>query len=139
MPLAHLNIGSNKGDRRGLIDRAIALVSSRAGTVLAISRPVGSAPWGFDSPNTFLNVGINIDTPLDPLTLLDQLQAIERTISPGPHRNPDGTYRDRAIDIDIIAYEGVTIDTPRLTIPHPHARQRPFVMTPLLEIWPFPL
>ncbi|MDE6152659.1 MAG: 2-amino-4-hydroxy-6-hydroxymethyldihydropteridine diphosphokinase [Muribaculaceae bacterium] len=137
MPLVHLSIGSNKGDRLGYIDRAVALISFLAGTVTAVSEPVESEPWGFESTNRFINVGINIDTPLTPLQLLDTLQSIERTISSDPHRNPDGTYRDRSVDIDIILYRGVSIDTPRLTIPHPNAAQRQFVMQPLQAIWPY--
>ena len=87
MPLVHLSIGSNKGDRLGYIDQAVALISSHAGTVTAVSQPFESEPWGFESPNRFINVGINIDTTLPPLQLLDTLQDIERTISPDPHRN----------------------------------------------------
>ncbi len=136
MPLAHLNIGSNKGDRLGYISRAVALIASMAGKVNAVSEPVESEPWGFDSDNRFINVGLNLDTELTPLQLLEVLQKIERTISPDPHRNPDGSYRDRPIDIDIIVYSGVTMDTPRLTLPHPRMRQRQFVMGPYLEIWP---
>lgn len=139
MPLAHLNIGSNKGDRRGQIGRAVALIAALAGRVTAVSDEVVSEPWGFESDNAFINIGVNIDTVLPPLELLDTLQAVERRISPGSHRNPDGTYRDRDIDIDIIAYDGVTMDTPRLTLPHPHAREREFVLSPLRAIWPFSL
>lgn len=135
MPLVHLNIGSNKGDRLGNINRAVALISSMAGRVTAISHPVESAPWGFDSDNRFINVGLNLDTELEPLQLLDALQEIERTVSPDPHRNPDGSYRDRAIDIDIIVYEGVTMSVPRLTIPHPRMHLRDFVMIPYRQIW----
>ena len=72
---------------------------------------------------------------LSPLGLLDVLQEIEREVSPLPHRNPDGSYRDRGIDIDIIAWENKTVTTDRLTVPHPHARERDFVMIPLREIW----
>ncbi|MDE7472224.1 MAG: 2-amino-4-hydroxy-6-hydroxymethyldihydropteridine diphosphokinase, partial [Muribaculaceae bacterium] len=107
MPIAHLNIGSNKGDRHGNISLAVSLIDKQAGHVLAVSDPVESAPWGYDSANPFINVGINIDTTLTPFDLLDALQAIERQISPNPHRNPDGTYRDRDIDIDIILYGDV--------------------------------
>lgn len=131
MPIAHLNIGSNRGDRHGNISRAVSLINMRAGRVTAVSDPVESEPWGYESTNTFINIGINIDTALAPLDLLDTLQAIEQEISPSPHRNPDGTYRDRAIDIDIILYQGVELSTPRLTIPHPLMHRRPFVLIPL--------
>ena len=132
----HLNIGSNTGDRLALIERAIVLIGEYAGEVTARSRAVESSPWGFESPHPFMNVGINIETELEPLALLDRLQSIEREVSPIPHRNPDGSYRDRGIDIDIIAWNGLTMKTDRLSIPHPLAREREFVMLPLREIWP---
>ncbi|MDE6295776.1 MAG: 2-amino-4-hydroxy-6-hydroxymethyldihydropteridine diphosphokinase, partial [Muribaculaceae bacterium] len=62
------------------------------------------------------------------------LQDIERQISPDPHRNPDGTYADRTIDIDIMGIEGVTMNTPELTLPHPHLAERDFFMQPLREL-----
>ena len=135
MSTVHLNIGSNTGDRPALIERAIVLIGQRAGEVTARSSVVESPPWGFESSNSFINVGINIETMLSPLGLLDVLQEIEREVSPLPHRNPDGSYRDRGIDIDIIAWENKTVTTDRLTVPHPRARERDFVMIPLREIW----
>ncbi|MDE6085266.1 MAG: 2-amino-4-hydroxy-6-hydroxymethyldihydropteridine diphosphokinase [Muribaculaceae bacterium] len=135
MSTVHLNIGSNTGDRPALIERAIVLIGQRAGEVTARSSVVESPPWGFESSHSFINVGINIETMLSPLGLLDVLQEIEREVSPLPHRNPDGSYRDRGIDIDIIAWENKTVTTDRLTVPHPRARERDFVMIPLREIW----
>lgn len=135
MSTVHLNIGSNTGDRLALIERAIVLIGSRAGEIIARSRVVESPPWGFQSSHPFINIGINIITLLSPLALLDVLQEIEREVSPLPHRNPDGTYRDRGIDIDIIAWENMTMATERLTVPHPRAREREFVMIPMKEIW----
>ncbi len=139
MPLVHLNIGSNKGDRLGYINRAVALIASKTGKITAVSQPVESDPWGYDSSNRFINIGLNLDTSLQPDDLLDLLQEIERTVSPDPHRNPDGSYRDRSIDIDIIIYEGVEISTPRLTLPHPRMHQRDFVKIPLRQIWDKPI
>lgn len=138
MPLVHLNIGSNKGDRIGYINRAVALIASKAGKITAVSQPVDSDPWGYESDSRFINIGLNLDTMLPPTLLLDLLQEIERTISPDPHRNPDGSYRDRSIDIDIIIYEGVEMSTPRLTLPHPRMFQRDFVKIPLRQIWDKP-
>ena len=134
MPLAHLNIGSNQGDRLGYINRAISLIDLMAGRVVTKSDFVESEPWGFDSVNRFYNVGVNITTDLEPEKLLDKLQQIEREIASEPHRNPDGSYRDRPIDIDIILYGDVIMSTERLTIPHPHMCERDFVIRPLLQI-----
>lgn len=138
MHLAHLNIGSNNGDRRAFIARAVALISDRF-HVVAVSDPVESAPWGFNSQNPFINIGISILTDLDPFQLLDATRAIEKEISDLPHRNHDGSYRDRDIDIDIIFYDTLRVMTPRLTIPHPHALKRQFVTQPLKQLHPLML
>ncbi len=139
MEVVHLNIGSNIGDRLAHIEQAIVLIGLKAGKITAVSNPLESHPWGYYSDNFYINVGVNITTTLEPLTLLETLQEIEREISPVPHRNPDGTYRDRAVDIDIILYGDRKIESPRLTIPHPHALEREFVLVPLREIWSDPI
>lgn len=139
----HLNIGSNSGERHARIREALAAVFShfsREGGRIAVSAPVVSDPWGFSSPNQFLNIGLMIDLPGVAtenrlLNILDEMQAIEKKISLIPHRNPDGSYRDREIDIDIIASD-ICVDNPRLILPHPRALQRPFVMTPLQSLDP---
>lgn len=142
MSTVYLSVGSNSGDRRALIGRAVAAISMRL-PVAAVrtSSYYQSKPWGFDSPHPFLNIAIALRfhrstpwTDSDAEALLDILQGIEHDISPMPHRNADGSYRDRAIDIDIIAIDSLTIVTPRLTLPHPLAHLRDFVMTPLHEL-----
>lgn len=132
---AYLNIGSNKGDRIANIGQAVALITSLAteGRIIK-SAPVETEPWGFDSPLRFINVGVVIETSLPPEELLTRLQEIERTISPTPHRDASGAYIDREIDIDIIVIDGIEIDTPRLTVPHPRMHLRDFVMKPLDEL-----
>ncbi len=143
MSTAHINIGSNKGDRRSLIDRAVALIvdSEWAGDVRR-SSPVESMPWGYDSDRQYINVGVMLTTALDPPELLERLQQIERAVSPAPHRDPSGGYIDREIDIDLIAVDSLTVDTPRLTLPHPRMHLRAFVLAPLAELdpaWTHPL
>lgn len=132
---AYLNIGSNKGDRIANIGQAVALITSLAteGRIIK-SALVETEPWGFDSPSRFINVGVVIETSLPPEELLTRLQEIERIISPTPHRDASGAYIDREIDIDIIVIDGVEIDTPRLTVPHPRMHLRDFVMKPLDEL-----
>ncbi len=95
-------------------------------------------PWGFSSPNRFLNLGVMIETsvPVDPLALLDLTRSIERSIDPSPHRDPSGAYIDRAIDIDIIAVDRLVLCHPRLTLPHPRAALRDFVILPLSQLDP---
>lgn len=132
---AHLNIGSNYGDRMAFIAGAVALLSRRF-DVLAVSDPVVSDPDGFKSDSQFVNIGLTILTDLDPESLLDATQSIEKQVGTLPHRNLDGTYRDRDIDIDIIYYDNLRVSTPRLTLPHPRAAHRHFVMTPLRQLNP---
>ncbi len=141
----YLNIGSNSGDRRAFIARAVAALSRHFGNEahVRISTPYESAPWGFESANPFLNVGVAIDTIVDePWTidslykLLDTIKDIEHGISAVPHRNDDGSYRDREVDIDIIAIDELDIDTPRLTIPHKCMHLRDFVVIPMVELAP---
>lgn len=142
----YLNIGSNQGDRRAIVARAVAAVSALSFPVVERSRvsaPVESAPWGYDSDSAFLNVGVALDCRIDrPWTvpalhrLLDSLQAIERSIGTMPHRNADGSYRDRDLDIDIVAVDGLTVATPRLVLPHPHMAARAFVLEPMASLAP---
>lgn len=136
----HLNIGSNLGDRRAMLADAVAAIRRawpRAS--VSVSEPVESEPWGYDSPHPFLNIGVMLvlPAPQQPEAVLDTLQAIERTLGHGaPHRNADGSYRDRPVDIDIIDIDGLHLRTPRLTLPHPRAAARPFVLLPLRTLDP---
>ena len=117
--IAHINIGSNQGNRKVNIDRAVALLPE-AGTVAAVSEPVCSEPWGFDSESEFMNVGVNLETRLTAAALLEKLKRIEREISPeGKHRTESGAYADREIDLDLIAYGDMKIESENLTLPPP--------------------
>lgn len=145
--IASLNIGSNIGDSPALIRQAVAAVSALSELAPGRQSPViTTQPWGFTSLHPFLNIGVEIQTSLDPLALLDRLQQLEQSI-PGSgldnrHRNPDGTYRDRPLDIDIIHCGSLVFSSPRLTIPHPRLHLRPFVLQPLIFLsptWTHPL
>ncbi len=75
------------------------------------------------------------DAVMDPHAMLDITQQVEQQVGQGaPHRNPDGTYRDRPIDIDIIDIDSITLNTPRLILPHPRAHLRSFVTIPMHEL-----
>ena len=146
----HINIGSNSGCRHALIERAAAAVASVAGGPVSRSAVIETEPWGFDSPNAFLNLGLMAELDLPPetdmqlfaLTLLRRLRMIERGIDPSPHRDASGAYIDRAIDIDLIAVGALVMDTPELTLPHPRMHERDFVLRPIAELdplWRHPL
>ena len=142
----HLNIGTNIGDRRAALARAVASLSSRkpfAGASMRLSKVVESPPWGYESPNPYLNQAVAFTlvrtAPWDAdslHSLLDAVQQAERDAGATAHRNPDGTYRDRTVDIDIIAVDELIFTSPRLTLPHPRMHLRPFVAGPLLELAP---
>lgn len=153
--LVFINIGTNLGDRRRNLSRAVAEIGRRFGD-FEISHVVESEPWGYNSANKFLNVAVVFRSDEAPIEILHALQEIERTlgnklarenaahfvpvsdtdtiIPADTHRNADGGYKDRFLDIDIMTIEGVEMQTPELTLPHPHLRERPFFMEPLQEL-----
>ena len=132
---AYLGLGTNLGDRRDNLLRAVEHINEQAGHVLACSSFIETEPWGFSSDNAFLNAVIEIDTSLTPHDLLNATQEIERAMG-RTHKSLDGMYTDRIIDIDILLYEDLKISDTELTIPHPLIWQRSFVYGPLLEIAP---
>lgn len=136
MATAHINIGSNLGNRLALLEQAVAVIQSRLGAKATVSEPVESDPWGFDSPNRFMNIGLNIEVgETDPSDLLAELINIQNSIDAGAHRDPKGSYCDRAIDIDLIAIDDLVINDLTLTLPHPRMHLRHFVLQPMAQIW----
>ena len=125
----YINIGSNLGNRLMNLTRAVSAIEKKFGW-FELSHHIESEPWGFDSKNRFLNVGMAFISEMQPMEVLAALQEIEASINTEKHRNPDGSYKDRVLDIDIMDVEGVSMDTPELTIPHPHLNDRPFLQEP---------
>lgn len=144
----YLGLGTNLGDRASNILRAIQLIGERVGTVVRQSSLIETEPWGFESPNKFLNAVILCETERTPREVLRLTQKIERDMgrrkktSLNSIRNATLSkrelsslnYSDRPIDIDILLYDDMTIDEPDLKIPHPLMHERDFVMIPLEEI-----
>ncbi len=131
---AYLGLGTNLGDKRQNLLAAIALIERRIGRVLRRSSFIETEPWGFDSLNTFLNAVVVVDTEITPLELLHITQSIERDLG-RTHKTVGGQYHDRIIDIDILLYGNLKVDTPELTIPHPRISERQFVLQPLSEVF----
>ena len=134
MAIAYLALGTNIGNKRRNMITAAALLAERVGDVLALSGFYETEPWGVQSENTFLNAALQLDTSLSPLELLKATQEIE--IEMGRTQKSNGAYHDRIIDIDILLYEDLVLQTPELTLPHPLMHERLFVMEPLAEIAP---
>ena len=131
----YLGLGTNIGDRRLNLTRAIELLSLALGKCIAVSRFIETAPWGFKSENSFLNCAAAFETELQPTELLDTTESIERELG-RTVKSQGGNYSDRIIDIDILIYGDEIIETERLTIPHPLMHKRDFVLQPMAEIAP---
>ena len=135
MATVYLGLGTNIGNRKENLTRAIEALSLALGHYTALSSFIETAPWGFDSENSFLNCAVAFETELTPLQLLDTTESIERELG-RTTKSSGGIYHDRVIDIDILLYGSEIIETPRLTIPHPLMHLRDFVLEPLSEIAP---
>lgn len=137
MPMAtlYLSLGTNMGDRPKNLSQAMELIAREVGTVVAASDVIETEPWGFDSGNAFLNMVAKVETELEPLQVLHTTQDIEKRLGRS-EKSVNGVYHDRIIDIDLLMYDDLTMNTPQLTLPHPLMRQRPFVMEPLSQIAP---
>jgi 2-amino-4-hydroxy-6-hydroxymethyldihydropteridine diphosphokinase len=127
----YLGLGSNIGDRRGNINHAINLISDLSPNIK--SAPIyETEPIGFTMQPTFMNSACGLWTRLDPFQLLEQLYRIQANVGT-PHTFTNGP---RIIDIDILLYGQLVIDTPLLTIPHPRMHERDFVLRPLSSLIP---
>lgn len=133
MHKVYLSLGSNLGDRKYEIKRAVELIGERIGAVERVSSLYETEPWGFSSDNMFVNAAVCVSTQLTPRALLKATQAIERDMG-RTAKSVNGQYHDRTIDIDILLYDNIKVDEPDLKIPHPLMNERDFVMKPLKEI-----
>lgn len=133
MASVYLGLGSNMGDRQEKLNFALDTLRNHADIALIKVAPViETDPVGYLAQAKFLNTVAEIKTELAPALLLAVLQQIEqaagrvRTVNWGP----------RPLDIDILLYDNLVFSEPNLTIPHPHLRQREFVLLPLAHIAP---
>ena len=123
------------GDRRDNLYRAVvALAAGTSGC--AVSRIVESEPWGFESDNRFMNVGVRLSSNMEPHDMLENIHDIERRLGSASHRDSEGHYIDRLVDIDIMAIDDLVIDTPELQVPHAHLHERDFFLRPMMELSP---
>jgi 2-amino-4-hydroxy-6-hydroxymethyldihydropteridine diphosphokinase len=129
----YLSIGSNLGQKRNNLQKAIFLIGERIGEVTAISSVYNTPPWGFESDD-FYNACLEGQTTLQPAEVLEELLAIEKQL--GRERSSESGYQSRNIDLDIIYYDTLVVDTDPLTLPHPRMAERKFVLKPLADIAP---
>ena len=135
MAEVYLGLGTNLGDKETNLNMTMEEIRKRVGEITSLSAYYITEPWGFDSQNTFLNAVCKVSTTLSPSEVLITTQAIEKDLG-RLKKSIDGQYSDRPIDIDILLYDDLIMNTPNLIIPHPLMHQRAFVMEPLSEIAP---
>ncbi|HPS62057.1 MAG TPA: 2-amino-4-hydroxy-6-hydroxymethyldihydropteridine diphosphokinase [Bacteroidales bacterium] len=143
MKEVYILLGSNRGEREGMILRALEMIHAQAGRVVRLSGLYETAPWGFNDPVAFLNQVAEIDTDLGPEELLESLLTIETRL--GRIRPPEGcgcgiggeaAYESRTIDLDILFYGNRMVFTDKLMIPHPRLHERRFTLVPLNDLAP---
>jgi 2-amino-4-hydroxy-6-hydroxymethyldihydropteridine diphosphokinase len=127
-----LLLGANLGDRVQTLQRAVDLVVERVGPVVRQSGLYETAPWGVMGQPTYLNQVLVVETTLEPEAVLNQTQAIELELG----RVRLEKWGARIIDIDILYYDQLILQTDRLTVPHPYLHQRRFTLVPLAEAAP---
>lgn len=128
----YLLTGSNLGDRLLQLSLCRQALESRAGHIAATSRIYETAAWGLEGLPAHLNQALLLHTHLGALELLDTIQSIEADLG----RVRQERWGVRSIDIDIIYFDDLIINHPRLTVPHPLMQERNFVLQPLSELAP---
>ncbi len=128
-----IGAGTNLGDRRANLIHALDLIPGPGCRIKSISSVYESEAWGFESENFFYNQCLVIETDEPAGALLDRLKGIEAGM--GRLRGA-GKYSDRIIDLDILYYDDLILNSGDLKIPHPRLRERLFVLLPLAEISP---
>jgi len=125
----YLSLGTNMGDRRQHLRQAVDGLRG-LGNVAACSEVYETEPWGYLEQDKFFNMVVSLETNLEPLPLLKDLKELEKQIG----REPGVRYGPRVIDLDILCYDDLQMNTPELTIPHPQLAGRAFVLVPLAEL-----
>jgi 2-amino-4-hydroxy-6-hydroxymethyldihydropteridine diphosphokinase len=132
MNRTYLLIGGNVGNRHQNLEKAAQLIDGQAGKIVQRSAIYETEAWGKSDQPAFLNQVLEVETGLDPHPLLDTILQIEQAMG----RERKEKYGPRTIDIDILLYNDIELDTDELVIPHPQMHLRRFALSPLAEIAP---
>lgn len=127
-----LSLGSNIGNRVKNLNRAISMLGDRGLYGIKVSSFYETEPQGYREQDYFVNCALIAETDLDPQELLKVTQGVERDMK----RVKLFRWGPRIIDVDILTYEDVELESEMLTIPHPRMLERSFVLTPLTELLP---
>ncbi|MFF9058686.1 2-amino-4-hydroxy-6-hydroxymethyldihydropteridine diphosphokinase [Streptomyces sp. NPDC101213] len=132
---AVISLGSNLGNRLETLQGAIDALEDTPGVrVKAVSPVYETQPWGVEpgSQPSYFNAIVVLKTTLPPSSLLERAHAVEEAF----HRVRDERWGARTLDVDIVAYGDVVSDDPSLTLPHPRAHERAFVLAPWHDVEP---
>lgn len=128
-----LLLGGNLGNKKKIFPRALKLVESSIGSIICRSAIYETEPWGFESTDLFWNQVVLIETELTPWQVLENTQQIEKNLGRVRHSQQ---YSSRLIDLDLLLYDQLVLQSDSLMIPHPRMAERRFVLEPLAEIAP---
>lgn len=132
MPKLYLLLGGNMGNRVVYLEKAREMINKQVGTLTCSSNIYETAAWGKTDQPSFLNQVLEVQTALQPEQVLYSINNIEQELG----RERFEHWGSRVIDIDILFYDDLVLQTQRLTIPHPHLHSRRFTLAPLAEIAP---
>lgn len=127
----YLSLGSNVGNRAANLKLALDSLSPQM-EVKARSKVYETPPWGYTDQDKFLNQVVRVQTYVEPEPLLKHLKRLEKALG----RTETFHYGPRVIDIDILFYDDLVLETSLLTLPHPSLHKRGFVLLPLMDIAP---
>ncbi len=128
-----LGIGGNLGNKKENLKRCISLIEEHIGEVKKKSSVYETPPWGFESKDNFWNQVLLVGTLLSPVEVLDKINLIDKSFA--RKRQVEG-YSSRKMDVDILLYDSLAMESANLVIPHPQMHKRNFVIVPLVEIAP---
>ncbi|GAB3841477.1 2-amino-4-hydroxy-6-hydroxymethyldihydropteridine diphosphokinase [Hymenobacter jeollabukensis] len=127
---AYLLLGSNLGDRVVTLHRALLGLAEKGGRLVAVSGVYETAAWGQEAQPAFLNQAVQLSTDLTPEQLLAACQQVEADLG----RERLELWGPRTLDVDILFYDDLVLQTEALTIPHPRLPERMFALVPLADI-----
>lgn len=133
MHKVYLGLGGNIGNKQFNFRKVFELIDQQLGKIQSKSSLYETPPWGFQTENNFWNSIVMIETLFSPVDLLKHIHQIEGLFQ---REQSEENYASREMDIDILYYDDIYMETETLIIPHPRMHQRKFVLVPLVEIAP---
>lgn len=134
MAIIFIGLGSNEGNRMQILRDALLDLRKNLGIHLKSSSVYETPPWGFESDHSFLNAVVKFETTHLPEEVLNILHYLESKA--GRNRIPGKNYVDRTLDLDLLYYDDLIIESEKLILPHPRISSRKFVLVPMNEMDP---